>query len=298
MIRLSKHLKPLLVLLLVSTLLLPNRAVVAQGPPPTDIYVVSVTSNNGVLDFGTPTNATDRDGYDNQPSFVPDGGAILYTSNRGDQTEICEYNISTGAIRIVAATHPESEYSPTVTPAGRTYSVIRVEADSTQRLWQFDLDGTNPTIVLENIMPVGYHAWGDDHTLGIFVLGSPATFQIADTRTGEGEVIASSVGRSIHKIPGRHAISFTHRTPELWIKEIDLDSKEVTPIVELLESEFYAWMPDGTILTGSDSKLLRWSANDEAGWQEVADFASYGINGISRLAVSPAGNMLAIVATR
>ena len=36
---------------------------------------------------------------------------------------------------------PESEYSPTVTPDGAHISVIRVEADGTQRLWRFTLDG-------------------------------------------------------------------------------------------------------------------------------------------------------------
>ncbi len=293
-----KHQGTLLVSLFAAMLIVPVNLVTAQGPPGTDIYVVSVTSSNGVLNFGAPTNATDRDGYDNQPSFVPDGSAILYTSNRGDQTDIYEYNISAGTIRAVALTNPESEYSPTVTPSMQSYSVIRVEADSTQRLWLFDIDGTNPSVVLENIMPVGYHAWGDDHTLGIFVLGSPATFQIADTRTGEGEIIASNIGRSIHKIPGRNAISFTHRTPELWIKQIDLETKDVKPIVELLESEFYAWMPDGSIITGHGSKLMRWIATENSGWQEVADFSDYGIEGISRLAVSPTGDALAIVAAR
>ena len=36
---------------------------------------------------------------------------------------------------------PESEYSPTVTPDGAHISVIRVEADGTQRLWRFTIDG-------------------------------------------------------------------------------------------------------------------------------------------------------------
>ena len=198
----------------------------------------------------------------------------------------------------MTSTSPESEYSATVTPLGNTFSVIRVEADSTQRLWQFDLDGGNPQVLLTDIMPVGYQAWGNANILGIFVLGSPATFQLADIRTGVGEIVAYNVGRSIHKVPNRHAISFTHRVPEFWIKEIDIHSREVRPIVKLMDSEFYAWTPDGSILSGSGSKLFRWSRIRGSDWEEVADFSDSGLQSISRLAVSPNGDWVAIVGAR
>ncbi len=271
---------------------------VAQAPPGTDIYLVEMNSSNGELRFGAVTNVTDRDGYDNQPSFLPDGSAILYTSNRGDQTDIYRYNIGIRSTSAVTRTSLESEYSPTVTPHGNTFTVIRVEADSTQRLWEFDLDGGNPEVVLPGIAPVGYQAWGNAFTLGIFVLGSPATFQMADTRTGVGEIVAYNVGRSIHKIPNRHKISFTHRVPEFWIKEIDIDSRAVRPLVRLMDSEFYAWTPDGSVITGSGSKLFRWRYVGGSEWEEVADFGNSGVENISRISVSPHGDWIAIVGTR
>ena len=270
----------------------------AQAPPGTDIYIAAMTLNGGTLEFGAVTNVTDRAGYDNQPSFLPDGSAVLYTSNRGDQTDIYRYDIGSRRTSAVTQTSPESEYSPTVVPRGNAFTVIRVEADSTQRLWQFDLDGSNPEVVLPDIAPVGYQAWGNAFTLGIFVLGSPSTFRIADVRTGIGDIIAYNVGRSIHKIPNRHKISFTHRVPEFWIKEIDIDSRAVRPLVQLMDSEFYAWAPDGSVVTGSGSKLYRWSYVGGSDWEEVADFADDGIEGISRLAISPIGDWIAVVGER
>lgn len=270
----------------------------AQAPSGTDIYLASMRSSRGVMSFGAVTNVTDREGYDNQPSFLPDGSAVLYTSNRGSQTDIYKYDIGTRATSAVTQTSPESEYSPAVTPRGNSFTVIRVESDSAQRLWKFDLDGGNPEVILPDIMPVGYQAWGNAFTLGIFVLGSPATFQIADTRTGVGEIVAYNVGRSIHKIPNRHKISFTHMVPDYWIKEIDIDSRAVRPLVRLMESEFYAWTPDGSVITGSGSKLFRWRYTGGSAWEEVADFAEAGIEGISRLAVSPQGDWVAIVGVR
>ena len=270
----------------------------AQSAPGTDIYLVAMSSTGGILSFGAATNVTDRAGYDNQPSFLPDGSAMLYTSNRGDQTDIYRYDIAAQRTRAVTSTNPESEYSAAVTPRGNTFSAIRVEADSTQRLWQFDLDGTNAQVLLADIKPIGYQAWGNANVLGIFVLGSPATFQMTDIRTGIGEIIAYDVGRSIHKIPNRHAISFTHRVPEYWIKEINIHSREVRPLVQLLESEFYTWTPDGSVLTGSGSKLFRWRQVGGSDWEEVADFSDAGIQNISRLAVSTDGEWLAIVGAR
>jgi len=275
----------------------------SQGALGFDIYLVSVDEKNGVLEFGKPNKITDREGYDNQPSFTADGRGILYTSNREGQTDIYRYYIRTGATRQVTQTNPESEYSAAVIPSGDAFSAVRVEPDSTQRLWQFNMDGSGARVVLTEIMPVGYYAWGDDDTIGLFVLANAetplSTMQIADTRSGRATIIAYGVGRSIHKVPGRNAISFTHRIPELWIKEVDLEHHTVTPLIQLLDgNEFYAWLPDGSAITAQGSKLFRWDRERGTEWQEVADFADRGIESISRLTVSPEGDRLAMVVAR
>ncbi len=275
----------------------------AQGTPPgTDIYLVSLRMSRSQVTLGDPVNITDRDGYDNQPSFLPDSRSLLYTSNRDGQTDIYQYFVRTRATRQVTQTSPESEYSPLVTPTGDAFSVIRVEADSTQRLWQFDLEGKNPRLLFTDIRPVGYHAWGNDHVVALYVLGdstTPSTLRLGDTRSGRARIIAYQVGRSLHKIPGRNAVSFTHRVPEFWLKELDIDTGTVRPLIELLEgNEFYAWMPDGTAVTGQGSKIYRWDPKTEAGWEEFADLTGGGVSGISRIAVSPDGAWLAVVGER
>jgi hypothetical protein len=156
--------------------------------------------------------------------------------------------------------------------------------------------------VLAEIKPVGYHAWGDANTVALFVLGdstTPATLQLADVQSGRAQVIAYNIGRSLHRVPGRAAISFTHRVPEYLIKQLDLATGAVSPLIRLLSgNEYYAWLPDGSALMGLDSKLFRWVPSSGSGWQEVADVSDAGISGITRLAVSPEGDRLAIVAAR
>ena len=67
-------------------------------------------------------------------------------------------------------TAPESEYSATPMPGRNAVSVIRVERDSTQRLWSVPLDGSPGAVVLERIKPVRYHTWVNDKLLALFVL--------------------------------------------------------------------------------------------------------------------------------
>src|SRR5260221_1309071 len=148
---------------------------VRQAPPGTDIYVAPLRrASGGGLSVGTPLNVTARPGYDNQPSFSPDGKLLYYTSARGGQSDIYRYDLASKATAQVTAT-PESEYSPTVMPDGKHLSVIRVERDSTQRLWAFILDGVAVKPILDSIKPVRYHAWRTADTVFPFFLGPPAT---------------------------------------------------------------------------------------------------------------------------
>lgn len=273
----------------------------ASALPSTDIYLLNLSSVKGTLQLGEPVNITHRKGYDNQPSFTQDGEGIFYTSIHNDnQADIYRYDIEQKATTRITATK-ESEYSPTVMPGGKTFSVVRVEADSTQRLWQFDLDGKNPKLILEKIKPVGYHAWGNNNTLALFVLGNPFTLQIAHTQTGTAEIVADSIGRALQKIPGREAISFVHKPSgnEWWIKEVNVATGKITPLIQTLPgSEFHAWMPNGILLMARGSIVYCWKPGEEKHWKEIGDLQKAGIKNITRLALSPNGKLLAVVADK
>src|ERR1041384_6558688 len=251
--------------------LLPGRAQPPPPPPPapppaSDIFVMEVgTQRNKKTKevepkFSEPKKITDYAGYNNQPFFLPDGHRILYTSIRNGQADVYQYDLKNGQTTQVTNT-PESEYSPTLMPDGKNISVVRVEKDGTQRLWKFPLAGGGaPSLILENVKPVGYHHWIDDHTLALFVLGStgkPNTLQIADTRTGKSEIIAENPGRILRKVPDRNQFSFVHKiSDQHWeIKYFDMRSHTIASFVETLPGvEDYAWL-NGALLMGKDSKL-------------------------------------------
>jgi hypothetical protein len=271
----------------------------AAPPPSTDIYELTFDGTLQGLNAGKLQPVSTASGYDNQPAYTPDGNAILFTANRdGKQMDIYEFTRATRRVSQLVAT-PEGEYSPTPTPDGRGFSVIRVEADSTQRLWRFDRNGTNPRLVLADIKPVGYHAWIDDDQLALFVLGQPATLQHARVSTGKGAVIAQSIGRSLQRIPGMKAISFVHResSKDVWIKRFDASTGMVTPLVRPAagsDEPYVVWMNDGTLLMAADSKLLAWRGGDKD-WRVVHDFVGQKLSGLTRMALSPDGRALALV---
>ncbi len=272
-----------------------------QGPLATDIYVAELHARRGRVEVGTPANATHRPGYDNQPFFSPDGRTFLYTSVGDGQADIWRYDIAAGR-SVPLTTTPESEYSATPLPDGSGFSVVRVEADSTQRLWRFDWDGGHPTLILAAVKPVGYHAWGDASTVALFVLGQPATLQVADIRTGTATPVASDIGRGLQRVPGRgrRAISFVQEgAPDStwWVAELDLSTRRIRSLVRTLPGvDQYAWTPKGILLMAKGAKLYQWNPARGPDWEVVADFTAWGIENITRLAVSPRGDRLALVA--
>lgn len=261
--------------------------------PSTDVYLYR---------FGQHAvfNITNRSGYDNQPAW--DGnGRLMYTLQYQGQTDIAAIDFE-AATNANVITTPESEYSAGLTPDGRNIAVIRVERDSTQRLWRFPKGGGEPAVVLRDIKPVGYFAWLDSTTLALFVLGSPNTLQIADTRSGAGRVVTTNIGRSLQRVPGGRRASYLHRAGTRWVLEtvdptplagggFDIDTLGVMPD----SADFVVWRSATELYTAAGGRILR-RRLPATTWELVDDLTDLGIRRISRLALSPDGRRLAFVA--
>lgn len=286
--------------------------------PTTAIFLVDMNNNNGSFTFGTPEKITTRTEYNSQPSFDAKGRYLYYSSAISGQTDIFKYDVNSGWEKRLTFTS-DAEYSPIVIPNSNYFSVIHLglpggKRPGAQPLQKFHVEVGDPIHVFENGEKVGYHAWANEDIVYMFILGNPARLFKANIKTGETTTIFESVGRSIHKIPGKNEISFSHNmgNGEHTIKRIDVNTDKITDIVKMystmgkdrdgndiiVTTQDYAWANDGTILMGTDSKLYAFNPDRDSSWREIADFSESGISGISRIAINPQTNFIAIVSNQ
>lgn len=273
----------------------------------TDVFLVSFDEGDDGLSLGEPQNLTRRDAYDNQPAFSKDGKTLYYTRQSGQgetaQTDIWQIELDKKERSPKALFEtPESEYSPTPMPGGNALSVIRVEPDGSQKLWQLPLNDEKPSRILDAVEPVGYHAWAGKE-LVLFVLGEPHELQRtrSDQKAAKGRMVAKDIGRALKKVPGKNAFSFVHKSVEgqegWWIQQLDVSSDELTPLIRTFDGrEDFTWSPDGKLWMADGSKLYRYCPSCGGDWVQIADLEPKGIRDITRLAISPDGRHLAFVA--
>ena len=281
-------------------------AAFVDGP---DLWLATLSYDaDGVPTLEGGRNVTRRAGYDNQPRFLPDG-SILYTRGVGDRTDIWRYDPAADAHAAVTETADQSEYSATPTPDGTGFSAIVVEPDSLQRLWRFDLDGSNGAPVFEDIAPVGYHAWITPEVVGMFVLGSPATLQVGLAgAAGPGEVVDEDIGRSLNRIPGLRAITYPVRSDQGWEVRVVmvLDGLAEPMALATIPSQDHAWGGGNRILYGEGHRLMAMDVTpallDGAGGSpsqpSVVGALPDSTMSISRLAVSDDGTSIVLVVDR
>jgi hypothetical protein len=267
----------------------------AQELPATDIWLAKIT--NGLPT--EPVKINDGSGYNNQPHFSKDGSVIYYTrempGGKAAQTDIAAFNIKT-SMTIMVNNTSESEYSPTPIPGRNALSVIQVEADQKQRLWAIDVATGNMDLLLADVEPVGYHAWINDSEVAMFILGDSFTLQTARLETKGSKLIADNIGRSIRKHPQTGEILFVDKNREPWqIAAFDPETTQVRGVMPLFPAnEDFTIDKQGNYWSGNGSKLYKRSPVDSR-WKLMADFKTFGINHISRLAINLNGGLIALV---
>ena len=263
--------------------------------PDTDIFLCSLKFDNGKFTFSPPENITNRVGYDNQPSFSPDGTTILYVSVvDSNQSDIYSYDIKSKKRNRLTSTR-ESEYSPVYTPDGKYISVVRVDADSGQRFYKYPSGDLLHPILVKHTDSIGYSCWLSDSTLAMFILGNANTLQVLNLNTGQRTLIASDIGRCFKLSPDKKKMYFVLKSNanESYIYTLDCKTFAMERIAPTIPgNEDYAVLPNGELLMGNEGKLYILNATQE--WKIIADFTRV-MNSFYRLALSTDGTRLALV---
>ena len=256
----------------------------------TDIFIYEIDWDKRQLYNGK--NITSWSGYDNQPFFNKNSKGLYFTRLFSDQSDAYYYDLDSESLQPFVETI-ESEYSPTLTPDGKYISTIRVEQDSSQRLWRFPVGNGNPELLLPTLEPVGYQAWIDNQHVALFVLGSPNTLQIGDISRGTSRVITNNIGRSLHHYKG--SIFFVHKEEGSgwWIKRLDVANETITKVIETLPGrEDFTVTTSGRILMGDGEDIY---VERGGKWQKLFTVEGLGFSDFNRMVVSPDESKLALV---
>lgn len=263
----------------------------------TEVFLVDILANETGMVLGSPVNISNNEGYDNQPSFL-DNNNILFSSTRNGQTDIALYTINKDSKTWISNTPDGSEYSPLKIPGKEAVSAIRLDADGLQRLYQYDL-GTGKSEELIKDLKVGYHVWYNDHIIVCTVLiENRMDLVIANLKEGTNSTVARNVGRSLHKIPNTNLISFISKADKTF------DIKSLDPISEVTKSinkiwngrDDIAWLSEHTILATTEKAIEQVPADSTEIWRLFHQFEPLELYNMSRMAVSPDGKKLALVA--
>ena len=272
--------------------------VIAQTP--SEIFLLDIrTDPKGTISLTHPKNISQHRGYDNQPFFHPSQPILYYSSFNDDgRSDLRGYNLNTKETEEITRTN-EREYSPTITPDGKHLSCIIQRDDDSQDLGKYPLAG-GPAEVLIDSLKIGYHAWMNPNELLLFVLGESMTLQIYNLKKGSHRVLASNIGRSLHRIPSQSKMSFVQKTEsgDDWtIRTYDMNSQQIKTLIPTLKGrEDLTWTPDGSLLMSDGTQIFSWNLKESTpAWKPIA-MSSAKLTGITRLAVSPDGKKLALVA--
>ncbi len=96
----------------------------------------------------------------------------------------------------------------------------------------------------------------------------------------------------------QRAVAAEGQAPVLTISELDPRTRQTHALVRApagaTETDT-AWTPDGQLLVTVRGQLYAWRRG-EGEMHEVADLAALGLRSVTRLAVSPKGDRIALVA--
>jgi len=265
-----------------------------------DIYLAAISREGDKLVFGAPVKISEGTGYNNQPSFLPDGSGVFYSSADGPQTDIFFYPLGENKnIRLTST--PDSEYSPLVMPAGNEFSVIQLvlaegPRKGAQPLLAFPLKGGPSRLVYEAGKKIGYHAWIDGDRLVAFILGEPNRLELVNLKSSEARTLADNIGRALYKAPGKDDEVLFSR--EGALKKVNITTGAIEDIIALKGGDFFCPTPEGGLLTAAGAEVFQFRPGRDETWVKVGDFSAYGIKSISRLAVDPQGRWLGFVSNR
>ena len=168
-----------------------------------------------------------------------------------------------------------------------------------QRLYKYDSQTGKSTELIKDLQIAYFAFYNDQKILSTVLDGDKMDLVMIDLPLKKADTLFYNVGRSLQKVPKINSMSYSLLNEEgnLDLYLLDMDSYESFFVTEMpIGIQDYVWLNDTQILIGSGNKLYMYDTLGDSEWTRVASLEEYGLKNITRMAISPNGKKLAIVA--
>lgn len=259
---------------------------VAAQMPDTDIWLAELNAKEPgkiVKAF----NASNRPGYDNQPSFSKDGKKIFFTSVHEDkQADIYCYSLKGKKIEQLTKTK-ESEYSPNESTSN-ALSVVTVLQDSSQVIQLLDLKTFSVNnSAISQFDSVGYYNFLNADTVLYYKLTKPHSLRFHVMSTGNDGFLCENpcrTFRTIDRCTFIYGIKDSAST-NYYTYDVRLQKANLFATIKSVNEDM-VWHPSLGLLVSDGSNILQYDPQGKQ-WKILYDLSSFGVKKITRFCFDP-----------
>ncbi|HEX3068331.1 MAG TPA: DUF4440 domain-containing protein, partial [Thermoanaerobaculia bacterium] len=274
-----------------------------------EVWVGSLDMPGGRLTISNLVNISNHPGYDNQPAFFADGSRLVFTSqiaeldDTGHAVQAVIYDLASGSATPMKGA---LGFSPTPAVDGKSLMMLR-EGHVVLR------DSSGHETALTETKDAGYYARFDDRTWVLFMNDKQRRIVIYDATTKALDTMAIGANTAPIRVPGKRAVTFVASEPfpapegeaaknvtrKLVLRQLDLNDRHVTTLaaIPFPTSGSHVWTSRGTLLIASGHTIYEWNPAHPNDWPKVAEFDNPELQGLTRIALSPRGDRIALVST-
>jgi hypothetical protein len=265
----------------------------------TEVWAGALDLRDGRFVASDLKNVSNHRGYDNQPSFLPDGDSLLFTT---EASSLDETGLGVHAVRYDLVTGKSTPlplargFSPTPAADGQIMMLRQ------GGVWLHDARGKLLRALTETKEAGYFQRFEADSrdTWVLFMNDKDRRIVLYDPVTHALETMITGAITAPYRVPGERAVTFVVQEKEtLTLHRLDVDEKRVTTLatIPFPTGGHHVWTPRKTIFIASGPEIHEWDPRKPGQWPVVQRFDQPDLQGITRIAISPRFDRIALVST-